>query len=154
MKRSRKTPLGVLFLLYGILMLWLLFGQRIGRLTVWDYREQLLLNLNLIPFATIGRYLRFLQTQQGDLLRHAIINLAGNIVMFVPLGFFLPCSFPKLRTFLRLLPAAAGMILAVEVIQLFTLMGSCDIDDLLLNLIGIFIGYLGFYLLRHRLSAE
>lgn len=154
MQRPFKTPLRVIFLLYCILMLWLLFGQRIGRLTVWDYREQLLLNLNLIPFATVGRYLHFLQVQQGALLRHAVINLAGNIVMFVPLGFFLPFLCPKLRGFLRLLPAAVCLILSIELIQLFSLLGSCDIDDLLLNLIGIFIGYLVFYLLRRRLPAE
>ena len=154
MQRPFKTTLRVIFLLYTVLMLWLLFGQRIGRLTVWDYREQLLLNLNLIPFATIDRYLHFLQVQQGALLRHAVINLAGNIVMFVPLGFFLPCFFPKLRAFLRLLPAAVCLILSIELIQLFSLLGSCDIDDLLLNLIGIFIGYPLFCLLRKRLPAE
>lgn len=33
-------------------------------------------------------------------------------------------------------------ILLVEVIQLFTLRGSFDIDDLFLNLIGVAVGFL------------
>ena len=148
MKRFFKTPYPTLFLLYCGLMVWLLFVQRIGRVTVWDYPQQLRLNLNLIPFATIRRYLGFLQWQQGALLRHAVINLAGNIVMFVPLGFFLPCLFPKLRGFLPLLLTAVLLIAGIELIQLFSLLGSCDIDDLLLNLPGIVIGFCLFRSLR------
>ena len=38
----------------------------------------------------------------------------------------------------------AAIITAVELIQLFTLVGSCDVDDLILNVIGSAIGY-GFH---------
>ena len=154
MKRFFKTPYPTLFLLYCSLMVWLLFGQRVGRVTVWDYPQQLRLNLNLIPFATIRRYLGFLREQQGALLRHAVINLAGNIVMFVPLGFFLPCLFPKLRGFFPLLLTAVLLIVGIELIQLFSLLGSCDIDDLLLNLPGIVIGFCLFRFLRKTAISD
>jgi len=47
-----------------------------------------------------------------------------------------------LRTFKKTFFCAALSILLVEVIQLFTLRGSFDIDDLFLNLIGVAVGFL------------
>ena len=42
----------------------------------------------------------------------------------------------------RVLLTTAAVITAVEVFQLFTLVGSCDIDDLILNVIGAALGFL------------
>ena len=61
--------------------------------------------------------------------------------MFIPLGFLLPCLWPRLRSFGRFLPAIVAIIVVIELTQLFTLLGSCDIDDLLLNTIGAVIGF-------------
>ena len=36
----------------------------------------------------------------------------------------------------------------VEILQLFTLLGSMDIDDLILNLAGMIFGYLIFVLFK------
>ena len=72
----------------------------------------------------------------------AVINLGGNIIMFIPLGFLLPKVFRKLSSLPRILLITAGIITAVELIQLFTLVGSCDIDDLILNVLGAALGYL------------
>ncbi|MBP3379196.1 MAG: VanZ family protein, partial [Clostridia bacterium] len=48
----------------------------------------------------------------------------------------------KLRRFVPHLVTTAAIITSVELIQLFTLRGSADIDDLLLNVIGSALGYL------------
>ena len=148
MTTNTRRLLSAVFWLYLLLMLWLLFGQRLGSRTVWSYSDQLRLNLNLTPFATIARYLRFLSEQEGRLLTHAIVNLAGNIVMFIPLGALLPCRFPQLRKFPLQLLCCAALIAAVELVQLFTLLGSCDVDDLLLNLMGTSLGWLLFLPVR------
>ena len=37
--------------------------------------------------------------------------------------------------------APQAVIAAVEAVQLFTLLGSCDVDDLLLNLLGVLLGW-------------
>lgn len=129
----------VLFVLYCLLMLWLLFGQRWGTEL---YRQHLAENMNLIPFATLRRYWELLQGGDGSLVRHAFINLAGNVIMFVPLGFFLPKLFPGVRKFYENFLLCAGLIATVEAIQYLTLLGSCDVDDLILNLVGISLGHL------------
>ena len=61
--------------------------------------------------------------------------------MFVPLGFLLPRVFPKLHSLPLVLLTTAGIITVVEILQLLTLVGSCDIDDLILNVAGSGLGY-------------
>ena len=72
---------------------------------------------------------------------HAIINLVGNVIMFIPLGFCLPMLWKKQRTLWKTLLTTALIITLVELIQLLTLVGSCDTDDLILNVLGSAIGY-------------
>lgn len=144
----------ILFYIYIIAMLWLLFGQRLVALNIYNYSEQIKSNTNLISFITIERYLLLIQnTSNIYLVKHAIINLLGNIVMFIPLGFFLPIIIKNTRKYIIFLLYVIVSITTVEVVQLFTLLGSCDIDDLIFNTIGASIGYLIFiivYKCTHR----
>lgn len=133
----------ILFGAYGLWMLWLLFGQRFGQSSDSAYWERVLMNLNLHPLDTLRRYLWVLHNSTDRaLLRHAVINLGGNVIMFVPLGFFVPCLWEKPRTFGWHFLTMALIILTIETVQLFTLLGSCDVDDLLLNLVGTTLGWL------------
>lgn len=143
-RTGRQAFLRFLFLLYGGAMLWLLFGQRFGsELYSGDYAAQLENNINLTPLVTVKLYLRLLENGANPaLLRHAVINLVGNVVMFVPLGIFIPGIFMKKPNFFKFLLTVTAMIVLVELVQLFTLLGSLDIDDLILNLVGATIGYI------------
>jgi len=126
---------------YIALMLWLLFGQRWNLGGSENYSQRLMENLNLVPFRTIGEYMRVLLSGQTHLRSHAMINLAGNVVMFVPLGFFLPLVAKSCRTYWKHLLWVLLILLCIEVLQLVTLLGSCDVDDFLLNIPGTAIGY-------------
>lgn len=70
-------------------------------------------------------------------------NLFGNVVIFVPFGFFMPMA-SKYRSFFSTLFYSFGLSLCVETFQLLTKVGSFDVDDLLLNTIGGVIGYMIF----------
>lgn len=140
MKENHRKLHIVLFAAYCALMLWLLF-HRPGYPEGIPYRQQLEANLNLIPLRTLKLFFRLLSHSRPYLVRAAVINLAGNVVMFIPLGLFLPLLFQKLRRFRTMLLWVALIISAVELAQLFTLTGSCDVDDLILNLTGAAIGY-------------
>lgn len=139
-----------IFFAYGIVMLWLLFGQRVDTLGQGrPYLDQLRSNLNLQPMQTLRLLWDLTQNDHSEyLVRFAVINLVGNIVMFVPLGYFLPRLNPALRGFFRVLFTGAGLITIVELVQLFSLLGSCDVDDLILNLAGTALGYILFKILR------
>ena len=131
------------FAAYCLVMLWLLFGQRMG--AAGDA------SLNLVPFDTVSRFLWVLQnSNQPGMITHAVVNLAGNVVMFVPLGLLLPAIWRHLRRFWRCLSAVSGVILAIEITQLLTRLGACDVDDFILNLAGALLGYLLWLLVRER----
>ena len=138
---AKKRLCALLFALYCGLMLWLLFG-RSGYRPGIPYREQL--KWNLIPFETILLFIRLLNSSNPDFREFAVINLFGNVIMFIPLGFLLPLLFRRLRRLWKVLLTTALAITAVELAQLLTLLGSCDTDDLILNVLGAAIGY-GFY---------
>ena len=136
MFKTVKFWIRALFVAYGLWMLWLLFGQRVGQSAgSW----------NLEPFDTLWRYIWVLKySTDGEQRLHAVINLAGNVVMFVPLGFFVPCIWRRLRNFAWHFLTMTGIIVIIELLQLVTQLGTCDIDDLMLNLVGTTTG-LGFY---------
>lgn len=142
---DKKALLKTAFALYGVLMIWLLFGQRVEWFEAGNYFEQIKQNISLVPFVTIRIFIRNLsESENTDVIRHAIINLAGNVVMFVPLGFLIPAVSEKLRAFWRTQAVSFLCIVTVEILQLFLLLGSCDTDDLILNIIGVTVGYLIF----------
>ena len=138
-----KKTVKILFFLYCIGMLWLMFGQRVradrNGLPYWQAVSQ---HFNPIPFQTIRWFATVgNKTSNRYLLLHAFINLAGNVVMFIPLGGLLPAVWQKLGKFWKTLLMSAGIVLAAEVIQMLTLLGVCDVDDLILNLLGVMVGY-------------
>ncbi len=84
-------------------------------------------NVNLVPFRTFA----------PDI--HSLYILAGNIVMFVPFGFFAALLW-RGWSWKRALPAGFAITLFVECCQLFV-GRTFDIDDLLLNAFGVLCGY-------------
>jgi len=83
----------------------------------------------------------------------AIENLAGNILLFVPLGLLVPLLYPRLGSLVRTGGLALGSSLLIECIQLATGLGGCDVDDVLLNAVGGLLGWLAYRLLRGLLPA-
>ena len=152
---KKKRFWNILFCLYGALMLWLLFDRDHGG-SGQPYWDQVAANLNLQPLRTISNYWDVLTRRDYYLekwgsasvyayqARHAVINLVGNVVMFIPLGFLLPKVSARQRKLWRTVLTTALLIMLVEMAQLFSLRGSCDVDDVILNVLGAVIGY-GIY---------
>ncbi len=126
----------VLFLLYiGFLIYFLFLAEWYGRTGI---SEEYRYNLEL--FREIKRFITY-REQLGMFAVSA--NLAGNILIFVPYGFFISMA-SKSRGFFKTLFFSMGLSLCVEIAQLFTRVGSFDVDDILLNTIGGVIGYIIF----------
>lgn len=137
--RAARACLWTLLAVYALLLLYLLFLSRSGSfLSDWDaYWNYSMVNFR--PFATIWRYLRALR--RGVILLTAMANLLGNLALFMPMGVLLPLLFPAMRRFWRFLLVMLGLLLLVEATQLVLRCGSCDVDDVLLNLLGAVAGY-------------
>jgi glycopeptide antibiotics resistance protein len=91
---------------------------------------------NLQPFKTI----RFYLTEQADFLI-AFYNLGANIGLFIPFGVYY-CYVTKNATISKLIFLSIGVIGIIEGLQFITRRGSLDIDDLILNVLGVTIGYI------------
>lgn len=132
-----------LFVLYIALMLWLLFGRSPGWTEGMTYREILRNNINLTPFYTINNYLNVIRNYpESSYYSKCIIELSGNILLFIPAGWLLPRLFRTMRKFFPFMLTCLLSILFVEGLQLFTLLGHFDVDDIILNLSGMLIGYI------------
>lgn len=92
-------------------------------------------SMNLVPFKTITAFLA-----KGD-LRLFMVNIVGNLVCLMPLGVLLPLLSEKQKKSGVFLLTCSLIVITVELLQFVTLAGSCDVDDLILNVAGAFIIY-------------
>lgn len=144
---AKQALMRLLFLAYVAGMIWLLFGQRWGSEA---HTQRMTQPVNLEPFATVKLYWWILQNSKNTaLLTHAFVNLVGNVVMFIPLGFYVPYLGKKLRKFFPAMAVILLLILTIEAVQYVTYLGSCDVDDVILNMAGALFGYL-FYRIKCR----
>ena len=88
--------------------------------------------INAVPFVMLTDY---------DSRRDLLLNLIGNVGMFIPSGILLPILYKRLHSFWRVLAAGAIMSLCIELLQLPFAVRASDVDDLILNTLGVAIGY-------------
>ena len=69
------------------------------------------------------------------------LNVLLNIALFIPLGFLLPLPSKPFRKWYAALGAGFGISLLIELTQLFTGSGMCDVDDLFTNTLGAMLGW-------------
>ena len=69
------------------------------------------------------------------------LNVLLNIALFVPLGFLLPLLARPFRKWYAALGAGFGVSLLIELTQLLTARGMCDVDDLFTNTLGAMLGW-------------
>ena len=135
-KKEQFRTLGkILFVVYILFILYFLIFSD------WYGRNQVLENYhyNLIPFQEIRRFWEY----RARLGVWSVVNLLGNVLVFVPFGFFEPMA-SKHRSFLGTVADGIFLSMVVEVFQLVTKVGRFDVDDLMLNTLGAVIGYLVF----------
>ncbi len=157
MKVNLWIFLGLFLLLFATLTLFDPMWGRNGGFVIWNrelFESYVQNQLNLVPFRTIAQYFT-----KSD-FRNFIVNIIGNTVCLMPLGILLPLVSEKQRKTGVFLLTCTLIVAAVELLQFATLAGSCDIDDLILNVGGAFLIYLftknkeAFGLLRYIFLLE
>lgn len=147
MKNRKKIAVCIVFTAYCLMMIYLLFFN--GRRNYFDcsFAEYAVRNTNFVPFRYINGYIRNLK--DGEKISYATMNLVGNVAVFIPLGALLPVVFKKLVSFPKYILTAVFIPLAIESLQLIFMVGCFDVDDIILNVIGLLMGY-GLYMLIKR----
>ena len=136
--KSRIRSTGILLAYTAILIKVMVFKElpliRIGRLK-FNLGGTQTGPANLVPFRTI---LPYLLGKRGLII--AFFNLAGNIVLLVPIGFIAPFVIRNM-TWKKSLALAVAAGLAIEGMQAMFHVGIFDIDDVMLNGLGVMLGY-------------
>lgn len=114
---------------YTLFLLYLMF-LGMGR---FQYED------NLITVEPIFSTIQFIHNRIG--WKDVVIIVLGNIIMFIPFG-FMGWIYPQLKDFRMLLYSFVSSIVIVEALQYFTRMGIFEVDDILLNTFGVYIGWL------------
>lgn len=71
-----------------------------------------------------------------------VLQLVGNVVLFIPFGMLVPALVPKLRRGWRVILAGAGVSALIELWQLTVPQARhSDVNDVLTNTLGVAIGW-------------
>ena len=142
-KQRILIGLYIFFLLYLCLMTWEVF--------IGPYRSyESIRRYNLYPFKTITEFL----LNNGKYTFEVIfINLIGNIITFIPLGFFISLLFKKSCKLLNTSLLCIFIIICIEIGQFILNVGVLDIDDIILNTLGCILG-ITIYKLISKLCCE
>ena len=126
------------FIVYILILLKIILFKYGINLSFFWLRDRASFGINLLPFDTIIRTIKGF----GLFNMNTIINIVGNIIIFSPLGFFLPIIFAKYEKLLSVIVFSFITSLIFEVIQYITDLGAFDIDDIILNILGGWVGFL------------
>ena len=142
----RNFWLKALFIIYCLLLITILFLNNEYRMggfqNINTFSKEHFETSNLIPFATIIEYI--IGVISNDINTSiVIINFATNLLLFAPMGFFIPVLFQsKIKNIKQFVIMIIILTLIVEMLQFITYRGSTDIDDIILNTIGAVIMYM------------
>ena len=146
-EKNRKRCLIIILIIYILLIISLLlfdgsYRRNFGFDSIKLFSKEHFENYsNLVPFGTILGY--FERITKGTINNSIVVtNILGNLIAFFPLGILLPLiskdKFSKLSTFVVTIVI---VVITIEIVQFVTLVGSFDIDDLILNVIGSVIAF-------------
>jgi glycopeptide antibiotics resistance protein len=146
-KDRTKSPLiriaWVVFIIYCLIMIWELFLGNYRTIGI-EYSR----SANLIPFKTVWDYIIRHESYNAEII---FINLAANIIVFIPLGFFLPLLIKSFRKISIITALSFVIVLLAESLQYILNVGIFDVDDLILNTLGSMLGYMIFTVVNKRL---
>ncbi|WP_432663354.1 VanZ family protein [Wukongibacter baidiensis] len=100
---------------------------------------------NLIPFRTIINFVIYFESNNLEVV---LYNILGNIIVFIPLGFLISTILRRKKKTLIVMTTSLLLILCAETMQLVLRVGVFDVDDIILNLIGCYLGYISSILVN------
>ncbi len=150
MNARTRIETGVIYIVFAFYLLFLLKLLIFSRVSLTDNGLDAARSVNLIPFASVMGYVR---GGSEVIERFALSNVVGNILIFIPLGAYLPLVKRGKRITSHLVIIFTWSLL-VEIIQGVFGMGTADIDDIILNCLGGLIGVWGYRLLLLILGKE
>ncbi|MDO4438866.1 MAG: VanZ family protein [Eubacteriales bacterium] len=140
----------ILFIIYLIgLTYFTFFAEALGRANVLEAGQAI--KFNLVPFREIKRFWIY-REQLG--YGAFILNIFGNVLAFIPCGFLLSVISRRCRFFALNMVIGLFISFLIECTQLLFRVGSFDVDDMILNTLGVCLGYAAYVLVQHLRAAR
>lgn len=147
---GKQKACWILFVLYLVgLTYFTFFAEALGRGTLSD--GDAAARFNLIPFLEIRRFWVYRKKLGAAAV---VLNLAGNVVAFMPCGFLLPAISRRSRKAAGAVSVGCFISFLIECTQLAFRVGSFDVDDLILNTAGVALGFLLNRLIQKKRIAR
>ncbi len=126
--KTKKPKIAALI----FLLLWISF---IVFITLLSREQESVRRITTQPFGQIGTVF-----MNGNVLKEKSLN----VMLFIPLGMFLASSFPRKmpEKSLAVLILSAALSCGIEYAQYKYMLGMADVDDIICNAAGGFIGYI------------
>lgn len=115
----------------------LLYFTVIGRYSHEEYKNQIYFYYS---------YRRLIEHYDSQSMRQILMNIA----MLVPVGFLMPMTFNCKGKYLKTIGISLLLIIIIELLQMLTKTGSCEVDDIINNFLGALLG-MGLYHIVHKL---
>ena len=144
-----KKSMAVLFFLYMIALIWVILFK-------CNNIEVLHIELNKtksIWERLAAKAIPFQYTLNAIFVRHSYLELLAsifNVVCFLPMGFALRYFFGRKTTIL----IGLGVSASFEIFQLLSYWGGFDVSDIVLNLLGVYLGVVLHNFLSPRLKSK
>lgn len=135
MKKAVKVAAGVFYIL--LLCYIVFFARRRESMQRNADREEL---VNVVPLRHQWRTFKSLDPKDPRDEKHYLINLVGNVVLFIPFPFLLFSFGYKHEKRIPLIALFVSVF--IEVVQYLFVIGVADIDDVILNVTGACMGFL------------
>lgn len=152
----KKSIFNRIFIVYIFLLIVLVvvkfdfhkgYLQRIEQIKI--DREAGFWNINLYPFKTITGYINGYEDNCD--FYSIFYNIIGNIAAYVPFGCLLPLIHERYSGIVSCFKFGITFIVVMEMCQFITMLGYFDIDDIILNTLGILLGYI-IYIIAGKLK--
>ena len=124
--KKRLNLSHIIFVLYCLIVIWTILFK--AAFTFEDIRSLISeRSINPIPF--------YYDHEVG--LRFHLLEIILNVIIFIPLGFYLKMLVPSFK---KVLTASLIFTVTLEACQLILCLGACDITDLITNFTGAAFG--------------
>lgn len=81
-------------------------------------------------------YRRLIEHYDSQSMRQILLNIA----MLIPVGFLMPMTINFKGKYLKTIGISLLLIIVIELLQMLTKTGSCEVDDIINNLLGALLG--------------
>jgi glycopeptide antibiotics resistance protein len=133
-----KMFLRVLFAVYILLLLGVVTLRFLNPAQLHQMKEAIssgYITPNTVPLKTIKSQLKNIRSG------YARWNIMANTICFMPFGFLLPLITKRKCGFFRTFFSGVLLSLFIEVCQYVFSIGLFDVDDIILNVVGVIFGY-------------